>query len=178
MRPSAEVYEDGALRAIVAVAGIHQVAQRFGHAVHLRDALFKIGEMTGGERLHLSAGAFLVAPERQQRGDFRHGKAELAGASDELKLMHLVIAVVSIAVLAPRSRPQETNGLVMADHFRAHPGSGGSSADIQVRNSLDLPTVGRSSKIGDALQVRKSIATTDTASCRPTPRIRTQRLIP
>ena len=121
--PSAEVCEDRALRPIVATGGIHQLTQRCGHAVHLRDALFKIGEMSGGKRLHLSAGSLLVAPERQQRGDFRHGKAELAGASDKSKLMHLVLAVVAIAVLAPRSGRQQADCFVVADHFRAHPGS-------------------------------------------------------
>ena len=124
-----------------------------------------------------SAGALLVTPESQQRGDFRYRKAELGGASDELKLMNVVIAVVAIAVLAPRSWRQKADRFVVTDHFRAHPGRCGSRANIHVRNSLDLPTVGRSSEIEEALQPRKSIATTDTAPCRPTPRIRTRRLI-
>ena len=68
-----------------------------------------------------SAGALLVTPESQQRGDFRYRKAELGGASDELKLMNVVIAVVAIAVLAPRSWRQKADRFVVTDHFRAHP---------------------------------------------------------
>src|SRR5579863_8535977 len=133
---AAQVVEDRAPDAIVALAGIDQMAHRRRHAPHLGDALFKVVEVARGDALHFASGALLVTPQRQQLADFRHGKPELASAADELKFVYVVRTVVAVAVLTPRGRPQQADRLVMPDHFRAHAGGGRRRADIHGRTPL------------------------------------------
>src|SRR3974390_2376614 len=66
--------------------------------------------------------------------------------------MHVMACGIAIAVLPSNGGAQEADRLIVADHFRADSRSGRGGADVHRLISLDLLTVGRSTKIAERPQ--------------------------
>src|SRR6516225_319908 len=74
-RTERQVVEDRAVRPVVAMAAAHKLLERPRHGLHIGDPRLKIADMRLGDPPDLSARPVVVAPQSQQRADFRDGKA-------------------------------------------------------------------------------------------------------
>src|SRR5690606_12891015 len=85
-----EVIEDRAIGSLVAMAMLREPAKRFHYGPHFAYPALQIGDVCFSEALHFARGTLLVAPEREQGGDFIEREAQIAGAANELKHSHVL----------------------------------------------------------------------------------------
>src|SRR3989344_7357272 len=86
--------------------------------------------MLVGDRLPLPARSVPVPPEREQMRDLLDRKAKVAGSANESQLVHVPIREVPVVALGPVRRPDQADGLVVADHLGRNAGRLGGLADI------------------------------------------------
>ena len=103
-----QIVEDRTVRPIVSVAGADELGEGLRHRLHFGDALLEVADVRLGDAFHVAAGTAAIAPQGQERGDFRNGKPEPARPPDETELVDVALAVVSVGVAAAlrgRNRP-------------------------------------------------------------------------
>ena len=69
-----QLFEDGAIRAVVTLAAPEQALQRFAHGSHCQHAALQVGNLSLCDALHVTLGTMAFLPKFQQVGDF--GQAE------------------------------------------------------------------------------------------------------
>lgn len=84
------------------MAMLRELAKRFHYGAHFAYPALQIGDVCFSEALHFARGTLLVAPEREQGGDFIEREAQIAGAANELKHSHVLVAVIAAPGRTPR----------------------------------------------------------------------------
>lgn len=83
------------------MAVLRELPQRFHDGAHLANPAFEISDVRFSQAFYVSRGTLLVAPKREQGGDFFQRKAQIASATDKLKHSDVLITVIAVAVGAP-----------------------------------------------------------------------------
>lgn len=112
-----QIVEYGAVGAVVAVTMLSEIAQCAQHCAHFLHPPFEVGDVRFGEAFHLARRAFAIAPKREQGAHFFQREAEIARAANELQYGDVCIAIVAIAIVAPRRRLKQLDALIVADHL-------------------------------------------------------------
>ena len=73
---TAQLIQNRAVRAEIALAAIHEVLKRTLHGLHFDNTLVQVLHMPDGDFADIRAGAPLVLPEFQQLGYLQHAEAQ------------------------------------------------------------------------------------------------------
>ncbi len=85
-----KIVENGAIGPVVAMAAIDQRLERIFQRLQLGNLGIDFTKLLLGHRLHIAARPVAIGIERQQQPAFIDGKAEIAGAMEKAKAMHIV----------------------------------------------------------------------------------------
>lgn len=118
-RRAFKISEDWTVGSRIARAAFSQMLKRRRHFLHFRDALAKVGNAGERDPLDVAALPGSVTPELKQLVDLCDGKTEVARTTNEAKHVDVVNSVIAITAFSAARRGDETDLLVIADHFGA-----------------------------------------------------------
>jgi len=126
---SFQFIEDGAVRPVIALAMLGEVAQRGGHGLEGAGLLLQRRHMVEGDAPDIGTGAVVVPPERQEATHILQREGQVAGMADEAQHRDIIGGIDAVAVRLP-CRVQQADRLVMPDHLLRDTGGTGGFADI------------------------------------------------
>ena len=94
----ASEFENGTVGAVVAMAAIDQLKQRFADVAQFGDLGVDLRYMTARQSLYIGAGPAPIPPQRQQIGDILDRESQRAGMRNETQGFHLLGRVDAVAI--------------------------------------------------------------------------------
>ncbi len=133
---SRQFVEDRTIRAVIPVAGPNKTFQQGDHGLDLFLLARQLVDMAERKRSDLRTRPGAITPQSQEFRDLIHGKSEIAGPTDETQSVNIGLGVVAVTAVPPRSRRDQADLLIVADHLGAHPRNPGGFSDIHVQGPL------------------------------------------
>lgn len=119
--PCAELFEDGAVGAVIPLACFDQAGKNVTNVLKSLDAAIQFDEMGFSQPANSLTAALLVAPEVEKFRNFFDWKTKQPCALDEAELVDLPSFVGAVAIRLPIDRLEQTDALIIADQFDGYP---------------------------------------------------------
>lgn len=108
-----EIIDDRAIRPVIALTVCDEMLKRLFHRFQLGDLELKRIDMFQCLRLDFRAGPVRVAPQSQKMTDTFNRKAEISGAMNRPKCMHISVCVGAIPVPGPVCDRDQAGALII-----------------------------------------------------------------